>query len=468
MRQFPRSLLSAAVVLLFCGGCGDDEPKILAPDAGSAIYAQDAGPTDSSGDSAIDEQPGTSGSDAGAVRRLDLSRATPSADGAPSATDGGSSPGGTDAGIPMRDSQLSVDSLPADIAGADLEAQRPPDAVPQPDSTTTRPADSGRSSGCNPRSEIDSPECTLSRERIETLVNDGSGTINSVALVDRTLYWTEGKTVRRRSLRGGPTETFASVSSRARSAWSVASDGTWVYWSESHGSSNAQLFRRRASGGGIEELSSAGTIQRLMLLGDYLYFGLSRPDRSHSLARIPRNGGSLEILGDMGRLASNFATDGSGLYWVVDALGSAKQIRRYDLGSGRTRTLWQSNDTLRLATVGGGAVFVGRRTGGTSNPSRLIAVPTAGGQPRTIAEGFRNPPSLGAFHNGELFVAHGGNTASRVFRLRFDRQGDASVETLMLTGLQQDFLPLTNPGALLATDKRLYVGARSYLFSVEL
>ena len=313
--------------------------------------------------------------------------------------------------------------------------------------------DAAAVAACSGGDALDTASCTVSKDRINTLVKQE--TIAALALDDTTLYWGGEKRIVGRSLQDGRSKVLHAVSQATHRIRSIAVDSHWLYWCQGHGSADSQIFRMPLAGGEKQELLGGASATQIIPKGDRLYLAVRRSGAAPSAAWIKKGGGSLHAIGSMGRFVSRIAVDDDAVYWVHDD-GAIRSVRRADHGSTGFSRLWGARAVLKLVALDDDQIYLGYREGGVSTPSKLLRLSRRGGQPKTLAEGFVNPPRLGLVDDGELFFGHGGHSAARVFRARFEGN-KTTIHTIFTTNALQGYLRL-NPSAMVANSDDLFVG----------
>jgi hypothetical protein len=148
-----------------------------------------------------------------------------------------------------------------------------------------------------------------------------------------TLYFTQENSIWKKALPGGAS---SQVTPTTDIAATVASDGSYVYWSEYSGTTKTSTVRRvPVAGGASSSLANGLSYLEQIVARDKTLYVLEDPfngtgvkGNAHILAIPLPNGvanATAPVLADAGTQARAMAIDDSGVYWTeVDAEGSIR------------------------------------------------------------------------------------------------------------------------------------------------
>lgn len=148
------------------------------------------------------------------------------------------------------------------------------------------------------------------------------------------------------------------------------------------------------------DIDSTLLVDDIAIAGDYLYLAAQdisqRGFANGLIGRIPITGGSLDrLVVDIGH-PFHVAADAQGIYWAEDPQGlvgyANGRLASSPLGGGGATTL-VDKEPVSVAVMNGTAIF--------SLGTEIDAVPTNGGQVRTIAPGLTNAGMIVA-HSGRV------------------------------------------------------------------
>lgn len=192
----------------------------------------------------------------------------------------------------------------------------------------------------------------------------GLGGINAVASDGTYVYWTEyvlataAGAVKRVPVGGGVVEVLA-TGTPAGSVYDVffpggiALDADFVYWGEHVG--GGAVRRVAKSGGGVTDLGrGAGFGPTALAIQDGFLYGVD--NTSGMAARLPVGGGSVEVLASGLANPSDIALDAQALY-TAELVGDTGRIVRVPLAGGAVTTVSSDLDNPRSVDVIGGRVY---------------------------------------------------------------------------------------------------------------
>ncbi len=145
----------------------------------------------------------------------------------------------------------------------------------------------------------------------------GNSTLGPIAVDATHVYVADGYTVKAIPRAGGAAETLAVGDSRITG---LAVDGVSVYWIEDGG---IPLVRKVTAGGGPTTLASGSGPAGPLAIDNANVYWMGHFD---TISKIPKNGGTLAVIGSGLPFLSDFTTDGESVYFTEQDTGLVTSV----------------------------------------------------------------------------------------------------------------------------------------------